>query len=42
MIKEKGYMTFLSYMPKVLLAIVIPVLDSLYNDIAIWLNDKGK
>ena len=29
-------------MPKVLLAIVIPILDSLYNKIAVWLNDMGK
>ena len=42
MIQTKGYMTFLSYMPKVLLAFVIPVLDSIYNNIAIWLNDMGK
>lgn len=41
-IKEKGYVSFLSYGPKVLLAIVIPILDSVYNNIAIWLNNKGK
>lgn len=35
-------MSFLSYMPKILLAIVIPILDSLYNNIALWLNDMGK
>ena len=29
-------------MPKVLLACAIPVLDSIYNNIAIWLNDMGK
>ena len=42
MIKEKGYLSFLSYLPKILLAVVIPILDSIYNEIAIWLNDKGK
>ena len=41
-IKEKGYFTFLSFLPKVLLAIIIPVLDSVYNEIAVWLNDMGK
>lgn len=41
-IKEKGYVSFLSYLPKVLLAIVIPILDSVYNKIAFWLNDMGK
>ena len=41
-IKEKGYLSFLSYLPKILLAVVIPILDSIYNEIAIWLNDKGK
>ena len=35
-------MSFLSYGPKILLAIVIPVFDSLYNNIAVWLNDMGK
>jgi len=39
-IKEKGYLSFLSYLPKILLAVVIPILDSIYNEIAIWLNDK--
>ena len=41
-IKEKGYFSFLSYLPKILLAVVIPVLDSIYNNIAFWLNDMGK
>ena len=35
-------MSFLSYGPKILLAIVIPILDSMYNNIAVWLNDMGK
>ena len=41
-IQNKGYTNFLSYLPKILLAFVIPVLDSIYNNIAIWLNDMGK
>lgn len=32
---------FCSYMPKVLLAISISVLDDIYKKIAVWLNDKG-
>ena len=42
MIKEKGYFSFLSFLPKVLLAIIIPILDNIYNEIALWLNDMGK
>ncbi len=34
-------MDFLSYLPKILLAVVIPMLDGMYNNIAIWLNDMG-
>ena len=41
-IQNKGYTNFLSYLPKILLAFVIPVLDSIYNNIAIWLNDMGE
>lgn len=32
---------FCSYLPKVLLAISISVLDDVYKKIAVWLNDKG-
>lgn len=32
---------FCTYLPKVLLAISISVLDDVYKKIAIWLNDKG-
>lgn len=39
-IKSRGYFDFLSYLPKILLAIVIPTLDSIYSNIAVWLNDK--
>ncbi len=35
-------MGVLSYGPKVLLAIVIPILDSIYHKVAIWLNDMGE
>ena len=36
------YFDFLKFLPKILLAVTIPVLDSLYNNIATWLNDMGK
>lgn len=39
---EHGLFSFLKAAPKILLGIVIPILDGFYNDIAIWLNDKGK
>jgi len=32
---------FCTYLPKVLLAISISVLDDVYKRIAVWLNDKG-
>ena len=32
---------FCTYLPKVLLAISITVLDDVYKKIAVWLNDKG-
>jgi len=32
---------FCTYLPKVLLAISIPVLDDVYKRIALWLNNKG-
>jgi len=32
---------FCSYLPKVLLAISISVLDDVYKRIAVWLNDRG-
>ena len=41
-IKERGYFEFLKFGPKILLAVVIPALDSVYNNIAVWLNDMGK
>ena len=42
MIKSNDYPSFLSFIPKVLLAIIIPVLDTGYNEIAVWLNDMGE
>ena len=41
MIETKGYFRFLSFLPKVLLAIIIPILDNIYNEVALWLNDMG-
>ena len=41
-IVRKSYFAFLSYLPKILLAFVIPALDSIYSRIAFWLNDMGK
>jgi len=32
---------FCSYLPKVLLAVSISVLDDVYKKIALWLNNKG-
>jgi len=42
LIKEHGYFQFLSYIPKVLLAIIIPIFDDLYHKVAVWLNDMGE
>ena len=42
MIKDKQYIQFLSYIPKILLAIIIPIFDDLYHKVAVWLNDMGK
>jgi len=41
-IDRKSFFPFLSYLPKILLACVIPALDSIYSRVAIWLNDMGK
>ena len=35
-------MQFLSYGPKILLAVIIPVFDDLYHKVAVWLNDMGQ
>ena len=42
MIAEKGYTFYLSYLPKVLLAVIISILDEAYFTVAKWLNDVGK
>lgn len=28
-------------LPKVLFALIIPLMDSVYKKVAVWLNDKG-
>eukprot|EP00092_Neocalanus_flemingeri_P018086 GFUD01019574.1.p1 GENE.GFUD01019574.1~~GFUD01019574.1.p1 ORF type:complete len:732 (-),score=148.33 GFUD01019574.1:22-2217(-) len=40
LIRDKNYFTFLRYIPKILLAIIIPIFDGFYNKVAIWLNDQ--
>ena len=42
MIEDKAYIQFLRYIPKILLAIIIPIFDDLYHRVAVWLNDMGK
>ena len=42
LILESQYMQFLSYGPKILLAVIIPVFDDLYHKVAVWLNDMGE
>lgn len=39
-ITERGYFFCLSYLPKILLAVVITLLDEAYYKVACWLNDK--
>ncbi|PSN51037.1 hypothetical protein C0J52_15420 [Blattella germanica] len=39
-ITERGYFFCLSYLPKIMLAVVITLLDEAYYKVAIWLNDK--
>jgi len=41
-ITEWGYLFCLSYLPKILLAVVITLLDEAYYKVACWLNDKGE
>jgi len=38
-ILEQNYFKFFKYGPKILLALVIPMFDGVYNQVAIWLND---
>lgn len=39
---NRGFPLWLGYIPKVMLAVVISLMDEAYFKIAIWLNDKGK
>jgi hypothetical protein len=41
-ITDRGYLFCLSYLPKILLAVVITLLDEAYYKVACWLNDKGE
>uniref|UniRef100_A0A8D8YM26 Anoctamin n=2 Tax=Cacopsylla melanoneura TaxID=428564 RepID=A0A8D8YM26_9HEMI len=38
-IQNEGYYFWLSYLPKVLLAVIITLLDEAYYKVALWLND---
>ena len=40
-IKEDEFPTFVKFLPKILLAVCIGVMDDIYKKIAFWLNDKG-
>ena len=42
LIVEKNYFQFLRYIPKILLAIIIPIFDGFYHKVAVWLNDMGE
>ena len=42
LIGDSQYIQFLSYVPKILLAVIIPVFDDLYHKVAVWLNDMGE
>ena len=42
LILELDYFQLLRYLPKILLAIIIPIFDSVYHRVAVWLNDMGK
>ena len=41
-IADRQYVQFLSYVPKVLLALIIPMFDDVYHKVAVWLNDMGE
>lgn len=38
---KRGFPMWLGYLPKIMLAVVITLMDEAYFKIAIWLNDKG-
>ena len=42
LIQDKNYFQCLRYIPKILLAIIIPIFDGFYHKVAVWLNDMGK
>jgi hypothetical protein len=39
---ESGIISWLSVIPKVLLAAAITVMDEFYYKLAVWLNDQGE
>jgi len=41
-VESRGYPAFLTVLPKILLAAIIPALDEIYAKIAVWLNDMGE
>nr|CAD7194173.1 unnamed protein product [Timema douglasi] len=41
LLTERGYSFYLSYLPKILLAVVIALMDEAYYKVACWLNDRG-
>lgn len=40
-LRLRGFPVWLGYVPKVMLAVVISLMDEAYFKIAVWLNDKG-
>ena len=40
-IKKGEFPFFFKFLPKILLAVCIGVMDDIYKKIAFWLNDKG-
>jgi anoctamin-8 len=42
LLSAKGLPMWLGYLPKIMLAVVISLMDEAYFKIAIWLNDKGE
>nr|CAD7262586.1 unnamed protein product [Timema shepardi] len=40
LLTERGYSFYLSYLPKILLAVVIALMDEAYYKVACWLNDR--
>jgi len=42
LVQREAIPSWVYFVPKILLAVVISGLDELYKKIAIWLNDKGE